>query len=362
MIAGGTTATRAKVAELLEERFEQIFTNYVCELRASGSPLVTQSEANEQLRAQARLVVRDVARELSGRALPGNGAVEAGDDLSDQVGASRARANIHPTESLRAGVILFRVVLQEAVDNARPPCPPQDIAAIATTIHRTIIDRIVTAGIAYVDYLLRKLHGSHADERRRIGRELHDRVSHSIAVVGQNLELYEVLKTHDPRRAEVKMALARRITSEALDSVRELTRELRRLEASQGLERALTDCLNTCVPSDVRTSLSVTGDDSCLEPHLREELFLVIREAIRNAATHSKAKEIGVRLCTTGDQVEAIVEDDGRGFNRENTHDGGGTGIDSMRERVTILGGTLNLSTRLGQGTTAEVRVPLARK
>ncbi len=87
-----------------------------------------------------------------------------------------------------------------------------------------------------------------AEERGRISRELHDRVAHSMAVVHQSLELYDVLKESSPSQAGVKMDLAREMAREALDSTRNLSRELRSPEVEDGLSSALSNLLETTVP------------------------------------------------------------------------------------------------------------------
>jgi PAS domain S-box-containing protein len=80
-----------------------------------------------------------------------------------------------------------------------------------------------------------------SEERRRLSRELHDRVAHDIALVHQSLELHEALKERNPEKSAAKLELARKATKEALESTRNLSMELRRPEVSRGLEAALSD-------------------------------------------------------------------------------------------------------------------------
>ncbi|MEJ7871309.1 MAG: PAS domain-containing protein [Rubrobacteraceae bacterium] len=206
-----------------------------------------------------------------------------------------------------------------------------------------------------------------AEERKRISRELHDRVAHSMGVVHQSLELYEVFKKGKPSQAAAKMKLAREMTREALDLTRNISRELDNTEAGDGLSAALSNLLKTSVPPGLESSISVEGDESLIPPRVREQLFLILREAVRNAVSHSGAGRLGIEVKVIPDRVVGwvvgCVEDDGRGFEGayEGNGDNGasGRGLHSMRERAELVGGALKLSSTPGMGTTIQASVPL---
>jgi PAS domain S-box-containing protein len=195
--------------------------------------------------------------------------------------------------------------------------------------------------------------------RRRISRELHDRVAHSIGVIHQSLELYEAFKEHDPSQAGAKMQLARETTREALELTRNLSRELYDTEAKGGLSAALSNLLETAVPPGLESNISVEGDESLIPPHVREQLFLTLREAVRNAVSHSGADHLRIRVEVYPERVVARVEDDGRGFEQASEGDRSGRGIHSMRERAELVGGTFRLSSTPGAGTKIEASIPL---
>ena len=198
-----------------------------------------------------------------------------------------------------------------------------------------------------------------AEERRRLSRELHDRVAHDIALVHQSLELHEALKASDPERATAKMELARRTVKEALESTRDLSMELREPEVRRGLEAALANLLRDLVPPTVEASLSVEGDETLVPPEIRSQLFLILREAIRNAVVHSGAAHIVVEVDTGQERVVGRVEDDGSGFDPDEIRTAGTGGLRAMSERATLVGGTFDLSSAPERGTTIKVSVPL---
>jgi signal transduction histidine kinase len=188
-------------------------------------------------------------------------------------------------------------------------------------------------------------------------------VAHSMGVVHQSLELYEVFKEGKPSQAESKIKLARETTREALDLTRNISRELHNMEAGDGLSSALSNLLKTAVPPGLESSISVEGDESLIPPRVREQLFLILREAVRNAVSHSEAGQLGIEVRVSPERVLGRVEDDGRGFEgtSEDGDDNGvsGRGLHSMRERTELVGGALTLSSAPGSGTKIEASVPL---
>lgn len=349
-------------ADVLEAHFEVIFVSYEERLRAIESPLIADAATREQLRAQARAVLEDVATNLRGQEEQ-SGARNNGDPLSESIGVSRAREGVHPGESLRAAAALSEAALSIVVDNLPPsPLSRSQVAAIALAIQKSILERVARASVTYGKYLIGKLHEAHADERQRISRELHDRVAHSIMVAFRNLELYEIYQEQDPSRAGRKFELAKSTVQVALESIRTLSRELRNSSAEEGLEVALSDYLRPIASPEIEAGVSAEGDESFIAPEIRDELFLVLREAIRNAVAHSEARRINVELHTTPYGVRATVEDDGRGFEpEESAASSGGTGLISMKERMLLLGGTFSLASGSGNGARVEIFVPLPR-
>jgi len=197
-----------------------------------------------------------------------------------------------------------------------------------------------------------------AHEQRRVGRELHDRVAHLMGVVHQSLELHEALKGRNPRKAAEKMALARRATKEAMAATRDLSQALRHVEAGEGLGAALSVLLRETVPPGVAHELSVSGEDGAISDETREQLFLILREAVRNAVSHSGAPRVVVSVVVEAGRVEGAVEDDGRGFDPTTAAGWGSGGLVLMSERASMLGGTLSMDSSPGEGTRVAVSFP----
>ncbi|MFZ5879269.1 MAG: sensor histidine kinase, partial [Chloroflexota bacterium] len=90
-----------------------------------------------------------------------------------------------------------------------------------------------------------------------------------------------------------------------------------------------------------------------LPPAIEQDLYRVAQEAIQNAARHAKAKTVSVTLTQTSGRLTLTVQDDGRGF--DVGAPSAGYGLRGMRERAEMLGGSLNVTSAVGQGTTVEL-------
>ena len=94
---------------------------------------------------------------------------------------------------------------------------------------------------------------------------------------------------------------------------------------------------------------------------LREQLFLVLREALRNVVSHSGAEEVNVSVSVGSGQIEGVVEDDGRGFDQDKIRyplRRGGLGY--MAERAKVHGGSCSVESVPGKGTRVTARFPVS--
>ncbi len=199
------------------------------------------------------------------------------------------------------------------------------------------------------------------EERQMISRELHDRVAHSMAVVRQCLELHEALKDRTPENAAAKLEQAKEEAKSALQATRDLSMMLRRSEIGGGLGKALSVPLHTTVPPDVRYEVGVEGDEAAVPPHVGNQLFLILREAVRNAVSHSGCGRISLHLDVVPEEITGTVEDDGSGFDPEGSATGG-AGLKSMKERTALVGGACSVLSEPNAGTRVQVSIPLAQE
>ncbi|MDI5940385.1 MULTISPECIES: sensor histidine kinase [unclassified Micromonospora] len=340
-------AVRAEILDAYEQR-----------LRATGNAIFADPEARRQALCQANAVIDDVDRygasgtaEMTPVATP----------FTLSVGRDRAQRGIHPVQSLRAATLLFEAALPPLIrEYARGDADDGAVTAtIAATLHRTIMARIETGALSYVGFLLERVFTSHLAERRRIGRELHDRVAHAIGVGLQHLDLHRIYQKRRSDRAEGKLDQAGRAMRDALSLTRALSEELRHSVGPAGLEDALRGYLKASVPSSVAITCTVTGDTRTVPQAIAEEIYLVLREAVRNALLHSGSDRLDVSVEVCGTALTATVRDHGRGFT-PSPQDLSGGGLLSMRERVELVGGAVSICPGPAGGTTVAICVPLS--
>jgi signal transduction histidine kinase len=221
------------------------------------------------------------------------------------------------------------------------------------------MDRMSMAALSYIDVLLTKAQAANQDERRRVSRDLHDVAAPAVAVALQGLELYEVYAISDPEQAERKLAATQKSMREVLRLVRGLSAELREGAGAIGLTAALQRYLDSIPPTPV-AELKVDGPVQTLSPSYSEEIFLLIREALRNAIAHAKAEQVLISVSMSDTELTASVTDDGEGFDVDQTLAGHRhVGLDSMRERAELLGGSLTMRSTQEQGTLIAIRVQI---
>jgi signal transduction histidine kinase len=218
-----------------------------------------------------------------------------------------------------------------------------------------VLARLVAEQIERERHILsRAQERTRAHERRTIGRELHDRVAHTMGVVHQSLLLYEAYRQQDPEKAEEKLELAKRMSREAMKDTRDLSQALSLSEHEEEeleLEAALSELLRDVVPPGMESKLSVVGDEGAVSDEVREQLFLVLREAVRNTVSHSGASKVSVEVRTDEERIVGVVEDDGRGFDRKSSERAEVGGLAYMAERASLLGGTCSIESAPGEGT-----------
>jgi signal transduction histidine kinase len=359
-IAEGNFEEHPEAARILEERFWEIFEDYKRHLREIRSLLIVgDGTTPEQLETNARSVLGRAAKVLSGeeRSLL---AVE--EEIYRNIESSDEPLNPHPDESFRAGVALCKAAVTVVVRNLVPGTSSENIAKIALAVQEIVMDRVSRMVMAsYVDYLLTKVKETQFEERRRYSRELHDRLAHRMTVVNQSLELYQAFRESDAERAEGRLDLAQESARESLDLMREFAKELRLSETSDGLRIALENLMRISVPEGVDYEVRVEGEEKHLPDYVRDQLYMVLREGVRNAVAHSGSDRIEVEVGLTPRRVRARVRDRGTGLEPAD-HTTEGLGLSSMQERISLLSGTFELVPEPGGGARAEVSLPLMRE
>lgn len=195
------------------------------------------------------------------------------------------------------------------------------------------------------------------EERRRLRRDLHDGVGPSLAGTLMKLEVARGQAASDPVAVERLLAELAEQTRQAIDDVRRVASGLRPPALDQlGLVAALRQDADRLAPPGLVTDFAADEPLAKLPAAVEVAIYRIGVEALANVARHAHATRVDVELRLTPDALLLRVADDGRGF-----ADGGsaGVGLSSMRERAEELGGSLEVTSMPGQGTTVTALLPL---
>ncbi|HEX6853253.1 MAG TPA: two-component regulator propeller domain-containing protein [Candidatus Polarisedimenticolaceae bacterium] len=212
--------------------------------------------------------------------------------------------------------------------------------------------------------LTRRLEAAKEDERQRIARELHDEMGPSLTAVIINLQLLSTQRGTESfaRRIEDSVDLVDRM----IQRIRDISLDLRPpLIDELGLAAALSGYLESVSErTGMRIDLQGDKDLGPLPAHVPMTAFRVVQESVTNVLRHAGAARIEVTVRRDGARLDLRVEDDGRGFDVEETMQRAATGralgLLGMQERVGMLHGDIRIDSSPGGGTRVHVRLPLA--
>ncbi|MGH8970519.1 MAG: sensor histidine kinase, partial [Actinomycetes bacterium] len=197
-------------------------------------------------------------------------------------------------------------------------------------------------------------------ERRRLERDIHDGAQQHLVALAVNLRLAETVAARSPERAARVLVEQADAAREAIATLSQLSRGIYpRLLADDGLVPALRAAVAT---SPVPVTVEADGVGRLPSP-VEAALYFCCMEAVQNAAKHSGARTVGVRLGEDRGRWRLTVEDDGAGFDPTHARAvGSGAGLANMRDRLECVGGTVTLGSLPGRGTTVTALVPMVEE
>jgi signal transduction histidine kinase len=199
------------------------------------------------------------------------------------------------------------------------------------------------------------------EERERIGMDLHDGIIQSIYGVGLSLESALHSFEDDPKDAKARVQHSIESLNQAIRDLRGYILDLRpRQMGTEGLMSGLNRLISEFRANTLAT-VQLSGIDNDIKDLPQSHsmvLFHICQEALANIAKHAKAKQVEISIWSTEERVLMEIHDNGKGFEMEQMNMTIGHGLANMQTRARSIGGDVDLSSVVGEGTTVLAWVP----
>jgi signal transduction histidine kinase len=256
--------------------------------------------------------------------------------------------------------------LNEALDR-RVQVRTRELASVNESLVAEVAERMQTEqslkfSRQELQQLTSQLLRAQEEERRRISRDLHDDINQRLALLAMDIEgLERQLRLSPPHVGRAVRAIQ--------DRVAELSEDVRRLAYQfhpsilddLGLPIALQRLVDDfAVRSNVRGSFGHQNIPEVVPQEIATCLYRVAQESLNNVARHAQASQVDVELTWSPSGLTVTITDDGVGFVSELSQNGRhGLGLLSMKERVALVHGTLQIVSAVEKGTRVQVVVPV---
>src|SRR5688572_468292 len=199
------------------------------------------------------------------------------------------------------------------------------------------------------------------EERERIGMDLHDGIIQSIYGVGLSLESALHSFEEDPQDAKARVRHSIESLNQAIRDLRAYILDLRpRQMGSEGLISGLNRLINE-FRAHTLVNVQLSGSEHELQELAQPRamaLFHICQEALANIAKHARATQVDISLWCTEERVLMEIHDNGKGFEMEKVNATIGHGLANMQTRARSIGGDVDISSVIGEGTTVLAWVP----
>lgn len=214
-----------------------------------------------------------------------------------------------------------------------------------------------------VSALLKAAIGAQEDERRRIAAEIHDGILQNISALFLRAEEARMfIDAEDPDKAIDSLGRLQEQIRQQMDDIRDFIFEVRPPSLDEiGLGPTLRAMVERAAGDHaIEGKFSDDLGEERLDDGSKETiLYRTAQEALRNVTKHAKADQVVVSVGRDGKQAVLVISDNGKGMTPEDHTKHGHFGIQTMRERIELAGGDLQITSSPGEGTRLEARLPL---
>jgi two-component system sensor histidine kinase DegS len=200
------------------------------------------------------------------------------------------------------------------------------------------------------------------NERLRVSRQMHDGPAQTMTNLVLRAEICERLLDMDTNRAKTELSGLKSAVNSTLQETRRFIFDLRPMILDDlGLEPTLRRYLQQFTENNkIEAGVTINGLNGRLPGQLEVAVFRIVQEALTNVKQHAHATHAQVTVEASDDSIQITVEDDGAGFNVEDAklRDSKKMGLATMRQRVDMFGGQLNIESTPGRGSRIITTLP----
>ncbi|MDO9070854.1 MAG: GAF domain-containing sensor histidine kinase, partial [Deltaproteobacteria bacterium] len=205
-------------------------------------------------------------------------------------------------------------------------------------------------------------------ERRRVARELHDELGQALTVLKINLVAIEDKLAPDQQHLKANCEHMLSYIDTVIENVRRLSWDLSPSSLEDlGLSAALGYLADeTCRNHNMQCTVVMDEIDHLFTPEIQINIYRIFQESLTNVVKHARASLVSVNVAREDGKVSFTIRDNGRGFNLQQAMSGKvakrSLGLTAMNERALMARGSLQITSRRGQGTTVAFSLPTEKR
>lgn len=200
------------------------------------------------------------------------------------------------------------------------------------------------------------------NERKRMATELHDGIGQLLSAAAMNVSVLNDYR-ENPENFSKILGRTGSILAEAMSDVRTLSHQIMpNMLIKNSLSAALRDLIEKSSSPKLEVLLKIEGLHNDLDQNIQIILYRIIQECINNTIKHAEASEIQISVAQQAGKIIAQISDNGKGFDPVTAHiRSDGMGLQSIKSRIELLKGRLDIHSAVGQGTDVYLEIPLAQ-
>lgn len=196
-------------------------------------------------------------------------------------------------------------------------------------------------------------------ERQRIARDLHDSIGQMMSAAKMNLSAFEHTANFQSSGQRQSFEKVMTLIDDSCKEIRSVSHHMMPAALlKKNLDTAVRDFLAKLDQQHLQVQLHTAGLQNGLDSNTQTVLYRVIQECVNNVIKHSNATTLDISITREKNEVNVLIQDNGKGFNKSLLHTAEGIGLKNIRTRIEYLKGTVDFDTAPGRGTVIAIFVP----